>query len=349
MEIINAIAHKIIKEKQESGKPQVEAIVQYRDDIFDPENQKVITLIESILKIYKTGKTFGSFDTDVDNHPFQSWVKEIHKDDYSKEVFIELSCKTVNRLKIEIEKENFATGGYLVFAHYVTCNGPYYSVVMIKDKGGLTFNSNMDLTDVHQIDLDKLHQAARIDLNRLEKAEEAYLSFLKGDQKKDITGYFTKALGCTDLIPSNLATDNVFHLIESICSEADIVDKKSIRAEIHDFLKERHPKSVMLEEIAAKLNAYLPIEFHSSFIERANSEEFRISQEFVPNIAALKKYKRVSYKAAAWDLSFDKNILGTPSSQAEIVFDVDEKSLTINNLPQKLINELSNIIADING
>ena len=171
-----------------------------------------------------------------------------------------------------------------------------------------------------------------------------HLSFLKGDQKKDITGYFTKTLGCTDLIPSNEATDNVFILIDSICSEADISETKSIRSNIHDFLKERHPNSIKLEEISAKLNAYLPIEFHNSFIEKANSDEFRISQEFVPNLTALRKFKRLHYKASTWDFSFDKNVLGTPDSQADIVFNSNERSLTINNLPQKLMDELNKVI-----
>jgi len=349
MDIINSIAHKIIKEqikdKQESGKSPVEAEVQYRDDVFDPANQKVITLIEALLKIYKTGKTFGSFDTDTDNHPFQLWVKDLSAGD-SKQVFIELTRKAVNRIKIHIEKENFSTGGYLVFVHYRDNNLTYFLVVMIKDKGGLTFTSDMELTDVQQIDMDKLHQAARIDLHRFENGEEAYLSFLKGNQKKDITGYFTKALGCTDLIPSNEATDTVFHLIDEICSDAGLSETKSIRDNIHDFLKERHPNSVRLEEIAAKLNAHLPIEFHDRFIEKANSDDFRISQEFVPSLTALRKYKRVHYKAATWDLSFDKNALGAPESQAEIVFDSNERSLTINNLPQKLMDELNKVITD---
>lgn len=220
MEIINSIAHKIIKEqikgKHDSGMSPVEAEIIYRDDVFDPKNQKVITLLEALLNVYKIGKTFGSFDIDTDNHPFQLWVKGLQSTSYSKQVFIELTRKTVNRIKIHIEEENFATGGYLVFVHYRHNNQTYFLVVMIKDKGGLTFTSNMELTDVHQIDMDKLHQAARIDLHRFENGEEAYLSFLKGNQKKDITGYFTKALGCSDLIPSNEATDNVFQLIDTI-------------------------------------------------------------------------------------------------------------------------------------
>lgn len=349
MDIINSIAHKIIKEKQESGQPHVEAVVQHRLDVFDSSNQKVITLIEALLKIYKIGKTFGSFDTDTNNHPFQLWIKDLYSESYSKQAFIELTLNTVNRIKITIDKQNFATGGYLVFVHYRHNGQTYFLVVMIKDKGGLTFSPDMELTDVQSIDLDKLHQAARVDLNRFENGEEGYLSFLKGDQKKDIAGYFTEALGCTDLIPSNVATDTVFHLIEAICFEAGLLENKSIRDNIHDFLKDRHPNSVRLEEIAAKLNAQLPIEFHDSFIEKANSDEFRISQEFVPNLTALRKYKKAHVKAGTWDLSFDKNALGTPESEAEIIFDANERSLTINNLTQKLIDELNKVITDTNG
>lgn len=343
MEIINSIAHKIIKQRREKDKPNVEAEVKLRDDVFDPANEKVIILIEALLKIYK-GKTFGSFEADTNNHPFQSWAKDLYAEDYSKQVFIELTVSTVNRIKFFIEKENFATGGFLVFVHYRDNNQTYLMIAMIKDKGGLTFTSNMELTDVQHIDLEKLHQAARIDLERFEHGEDSYLSFLKdtkpkGDKEKEVTGYFTDALGCTDLISSNHATKAVFNLIDEIFTEARL-NPKPIQDEIHDFLKERHPNSVKLEEIAAKLNYHLPIESHDAFIEKANSDNFRISQEFFPSLTILSNFKRVHHKSTTWNLSFDKNVLGTPESQAEIIFNAKENSLTINSLPQKFIDEL---------
>ncbi|GAB6140900.1 hypothetical protein JCM14076_16290 [Methylosoma difficile] len=343
MEIINSIAHKIIKHKREKDKSNVEAEVQLRDDIFDPANEKVVTLIEALLKIYK-GKTFGSFETDTKNHPFQLWAKNLYAEDYSKQVFIELTVSTVSRIKYFIEKENFATGGFLVFVHYRDNNQTYLMIAMIKDKGGLTFTPNMELTDVQHIDLEKLHQASRIDLNRFEHDKDSYLSFLKdakpkGDKEREVTGYFTDALGCTGLISSNHATKAVLNLIDEIFIEAKL-DPKPIHDEIYDFLQERHKIGVKIEEIAAKINYYLPIESHDAFIEKANSDKFRISQEFFPSLTILNNFKRVYHKSPTWNLSFDKNALGTPESQAEIIFNAKENSLTINSLPQKFIDEL---------
>jgi len=343
MEIIYSIAHRIIKDKREKDAPVIPATIKYRESVFDSSSEKVILLVEALLKIYKTGKTFGSFDPDVDNHPFQSWLKTSDGSGYSEQVFIDISRKTIDRIKVYLDNQNFATGGYLIFVYYKVDHQLHFLIAMIKDKGGFTFTDDMDLKDTHHIDLDKLHQAARIDLSKLHAEEESYLSFLKGNSKQDIIGYFANALGCTDLIPSNITTQNVFQLIQTICSDADIPNEtiKNITDNVHDFLKERHPESVKLEEIAVKLNANLPLELHDKFIEKANSDEFCISQEFVPNPTALRSFKRIDFKAATWNLSMNKNALGIPDSEAEIIFDSEEKSLTINNLPQKLMDELN--------
>lgn len=343
MDIIYAIAHKIIRESAKKNEPLVDSVIKPREAVFDLTDNNVIALIEALLKVYKIGKTFGSFNSDKDNHPFQTWIEQTHHKEYCEQDFKDISLKTVKRIAFFLNKENFATGGYMIFVHYKIDQQAYFLVVMIKDKGGLTFTEEMELADVHQIDLDKLHQASRVDLNKLENNEESHLSFLKGNSNGDVSGYFTEALGCTDLIQSKVATKNVFNLINSIGDEAGIDRKKikDISDAIHDFLKSRQPDSVKLEEISAQLNAHLPLEFHEQFIEKANSEEFCISQEFVPNLTALRSFKMMKLEASSWKLSVDKNALGKPDSDAEIIFNAKEKSLSINNLPEKLINQIN--------
>ncbi|KJV08041.1 nucleoid-associated protein [Methylocucumis oryzae] len=107
MEIINSIAHKIIKHRREKDKPNLEAEVQLRDDIFDPANEKVITLIEALLKIYK-GKTFGSFEADTNNHPFQLWAKDLYKE--NSLTINSLPQKFIDEL-IELTKPTTNTNG----------------------------------------------------------------------------------------------------------------------------------------------------------------------------------------------------------------------------------------------
>lgn len=53
----------------------------------------------------------------------------------------------------------------------------------------------------------------------------------------------------------------------------------------------------------------------------------------------------IKLESPSWKLSIDKNALGEPDSDAEIIFNATEKSLSINNLPEKLITQITSSLA----
>ena len=76
MLIHGIIVHKIEKDTRVAGQPNPEALITSRDKELNNTSPIVIELVEYIYNAYKTGKTFGSFDTDIANHPVQKWISD---------------------------------------------------------------------------------------------------------------------------------------------------------------------------------------------------------------------------------------------------------------------------------
>lgn len=110
-------------------------------------------------------------------------------------------------------------------------------------------------------------------------------------------------------------------------------------------MEDRRPNSISLPEIAAVVNALLPIEHHNAFIETANSDDYQISDEFEPNLQALKFFKRIKHKTPIWTLDIERRALGRPNSGADLVFDEQNRTLTINNLPEELVRQIEDSFA----
>ncbi|QEP42996.1 hypothetical protein D5085_07610 [Ectothiorhodospiraceae bacterium BW-2] len=124
MDIHAIIVHKIEKGQREQGQPAPIAIITPRKTELSHDDELVIDLLDYVWKAYKTGKTFGSFDGDTDNYPVQQWLKN-YLDKPAENLFIPLTNQIMNRLKQQIENQNFATGGHILFAHLTKDDQPW--------------------------------------------------------------------------------------------------------------------------------------------------------------------------------------------------------------------------------
>jgi nucleoid-associated protein len=251
----------------------------------------------------------------------------------------------MTRLKINLEKENLATGGHLLFIYMTSQEKDLFMVAMVKDKKGLMFNEKLELLDIKELDLNKLNQAIRINITQwLGKTEKAYLSFLKKGPG-DVAQYFLDTFGCTDSIPSKTSTKAVFDVAEALCETAgqSIQATKSIKDQICKYLEE-NPKEVLLGRISLIVDANLPNEFEGQYLDLANSEEYQISNVFSPNKLILQSYKKIIHETSKWKIKLDKDVIGSTDSDKEIVYNPEDQTLTFKDLPPSLKAELLNAL-----
>jgi nucleoid-associated protein len=340
MLIHGIIVHKIEKAIRERQQPNPKSVITPRANELPSDSPLVIELVEYVWNAYRTGKTFGSFDSDVDNHPVQNWLNT-YIDDPDENPFIPLTNSIMNRLKIYLDEENFATGGHLLFIHFTENEQPWFMVVMIKDKKGFLFTEDLDLQDVKELDLDKLRQAVRVDINKWkENTEKAYLSFIKSGSG-DVANYFLNTFGCTDSIQSKEVTRSVLSAVEKVCGDSGLnrIDTRQIKDNVCNYM-EQNLSGVSLAGVGIQVDSYLPEEHWGEFMTLANSEDYSVSDTFEPNRQILTAHRRIKYDAPHWKVSVDRDALGTPDSDSEVVYDKEDKSLTIKQVPDQLAVQL---------
>lgn len=344
MDIEAIYVHRVIKERH---KP---AFKKGSGNQLLTSDPLVIELINRIKEIYKTGKTFGTFNSDEKNYPFQQDLKA-HLDNPAKLSMKDLSSSVIKKLIIEMNKEPLATGGYMLFFHFKDAGKEWFFVVMLKDKKGFLFNDELELKDIDELDLDKLHQAIRVDIEAWKaKSEKAYLSFIKSGSG-DIASYFLHTFGCTDSIPSKVSTSAIFDVIKKVARDNSIEPRKArmIEDSVADFLL-GYKTEISLERLANYVDLQFDEDLKGIFIEKANSEEYSISDTFLPDRTTLNKYKKLISESNFWKISIDRQVIGESGnkldSNKDVLYDKEQKAITIKNLPKQTIIELEELFKE---
>jgi nucleoid-associated protein len=375
MELLQAVIHEFIKEPAKEGRPAIEAHYTEATEQLDVSEEPTVKLVESIRSLYGSKGNYssqGTFDladsaqTFPDN--FATFVDSSGDDD----AFLELTIQTMDNLVARSAPQNFATGGYIVFAHYTYGGQNYFLVAMVKKKDGITL-VNLKPETIQEVDLSKLHQAIRINntsyLQAMELIEEgepfdgSYLSFISPVSNQGASGYFIQAFGCHDAIPAKKATISAFDAVRYYFDSN--VQIRHLKSEAVDSLVELFNNLLnnedeenrictleILNERVSSIITYHEIEnAPNDFMEIANSEDFNVPDSFYPSKQALTEQTRVKLKGmdGAWALNFEKRVFGS-SDDSDIQFNPqtssNQASIVIRNLSADLINVLERALED---
>jgi nucleoid-associated protein len=359
MHLHNVIVHQIHKEQNSN-----EVAIHFAPHgELDCEDVYVEDLVSAIKKAYdRTGSiSWGAFEDDPDIYPFKSkLIQFVQSDDDTKNIkrgedshFIKLSKFIVKALKGKIEDKPFATGGYIVVAYYSDDESqtPRFLIAMVKDKQGVTFDADLRVVEIQQIDLTKLHMAVEVNVSKIQSQneDEDCLGFIKGASSTEVAEYFAKAIGCRDLIKNNDAVRSVFNIVNEVCEEGgfDYDRKKDVVRAVHGMLHDSVNQPVDLKNVEGFVNALLPKNLQDDFDALCNTEGYPVSSTFKPTATILKKQMQCTLKTPRWKMTFDREIFGHINDQgATIRFNPENSTLTFLNLPEKAINEIKQMLAD---
>lgn len=276
--------------------------------------------------------------------------------------FMALSTVAMDELAGMAGESNFATGGYLFFAHYVVDDSHFLLVAMIKERDAITLNDNFEPEVINEIDLSKLHQAARVNLDRYaaerqraaaptpEEREKTYLCFVNRQGRDEIATYFIDALGCEKGVSSARTTAEVIKAIKSYMSKKPALRDKAHEAKraVIDFMNSREDNSVVtLDQIVGVVGTIVSAEAHDEIADlksTLNGENHQVPESFAISYKALKPHAYVSAKTPNWRLTFDTAVLGRQDS--EIQFDPETSSLTLTQLPEKMVEKVTAILRE---
>lgn len=358
MAIHKVVVHELKKEQHKDIQDS-----NFRDTVLDPANPAVIKLLDGVTEIYGTRHNSAHYGTFVNGEGRGAFPDnfEIYKafEDPTDEQFMALSLVGMRRLYEKASGSKAATGGYILFADYENPQGRYFLTAMIKKTPGLTLTARLEPEELEQLDLRRLHQAARISFSRLSdyeaaepdaKAELNYLSFISSTNTKSASGYFVTALGCAPGAAAVRATDNLLSESKRFFRENE--DLKPKREEfvnaLYEYLdgKEKDGESVKLSEVGHVVTRHIPDsvadradEIVETYMARMNSEEVAIPVEFPVSRTALNKHTRITAKGNGWKFSFEKGALGEDEA-ADIYYNRAEESLTLTRLPPDMVDKI---------
>lgn len=300
MEVKEAILHRPIKEPKQAKHAEVD----YREERLEI-NDILINLTKEVVKIYsRVSNGYGTFDTDDNLHPFPPLALKYLGDE---EDFVPFSKKTAALIADKMKTEAFASGGYLLLVRYEAGNSDWIIAAMLKLKPGTAVNEDTkELLENLRLDVDHLHEAARINIHKWIENEQPYLSFVKKRAgKEDITRYFRSALGCTDYTHSKHHTEQAMDAIKKFMLEKEWDPKKKnkIKQKVYDYFteKNKNDEPVNLISLSGLIDDQNPEEF-TAFVKE---NDYSINETFDPHPRTYRSFKRITGKIGSINLSLD--------------------------------------------
>lgn len=329
MNINHIIVHSIKKEQHQD---QADIEVHLREEEL-PVDDRVVALLEGVRGVYtnKTGKAFGELG---EGRFFSRELRRMYDEDVE---FIEFTNIAMNELKGHMVAQPLATGGYLMFADFDNHGSHYFMVVMLKSKEGLSFDDELELMDAHHLDLDRLHFAARLDVDAWQGDDDGNnVSFVKGRASTSVTQYFKEFLGIDEFSESVKITQNLITAVTNYYRQDLGLDNDAVeeyKKIIHDYCKTKHENEapIYLDE----LSRYLDEENPTRFMEYAQ-ENYEIPNEFQVDKSRLRKFLRYSGQDKGVSISFTSEVFGS-----RVKYDPATDVLTINQIPKALKKQLA--------
>lgn len=295
-------------------------------------DEKLENLGEEVLKAYgRNQNTYGGFDRDTNTYQFSSYLNQYFRGAIS---LVDFSEQTMRFIKQQLESSTPATGGYTLFIRYTNQGDDWLLIVMLKLRASTGVDDDLELIDLLSLDIQHLHEAARINLTRWSNGSDTYLSFVKKRSNQDeVTRYFRLALGCTEQSDSKLNTTQALQALESYCehkgwergSEQYLEARKKTFEYFDEKLKDSEP--VILDAWSAYINDQEP----TSFTDFIRENDIEINEAFAPHKSTYRVLQRIRSKMNTVNISFDVNdvvngkIMYEPSSNQLIIREISEK------------------------
>jgi len=325
MEIKNIVLHRIDKEKKEK------ATLKFSNKLMDID-ETVIGFVERLIKIYNSkNPSQGTFELDDVNYPFQNLVKAyLNNDD-----FLSFTTDAMSILKSRMDI-NTTTGGYVVFIHYVEKQIDFIISSMMDKDTQYTNTEELGIQKLMTLNIDKLARANRLNLDKWNKSDGRYLTFIKGTRA--VSQYFVKFIGATDI---SSAKENFKKLKDTI--KRYVVEKKITRRE-EDQIRENvssyinkcflDKKDVEIKSVSAIISSENP----TSFLEYISENDIEISGKIgIHAKGDFDNFTRSSLKEDGYHLVFEKELIKkgkiTREGNSIIIHDVpiDKLNVTFDN------------------
>jgi nucleoid-associated protein len=328
MQLENIIAYYIHKAQHDVD--HVELAEPDSSSLIDAADESAISFVNEVRSSYrKDSGNYGEFET---TSHFKSILTNIYPncDDFSA-----VTHDLVLHLRDVLRLTSAATGGHVVYFQYQENNVDYFMAVLLKDKEGFMFNAELGLQNASYLDIDRLHLAARINLQEWLNDGARYISFLTGrNRQEEVRSYFRTYLGI-DFEQYENAADNTRTMANAVVSycqqqEYTLESENEVRRRVTEYAREKvdAEELVELSHLANLVDPDQP----DRFSLYCNSEDIALNGQFHVSKRELRSLTRYTGRDSEVSISFDHDAI----TNERVSYDLNADTITIQRIPRKI-------------
>lgn len=348
-----------------------------KDVVLNTENPALQFLVNGIHGLIgKEGNSvvYGQFANDERQGPFPRRFTEFVAAQDDEAQFIDLTHLAMDQLVEQAGNQVLSTGGHILCAQYSSGASNFFLVASMKERGGIQLDENYVPKEIQEVDLNKVQQAARINLGSFvaiqamaaatletaesdaaEEADSTYLCFISRGRDSQASDYFISALGCAKGVASGRATKNAIDNVAKFFRDNKALKSFGYRAKeaVIKYLEVQLAagKSARLDSIVHAAVAHVPADLVDEIAglkDYLNSEKNKVPDDFTVNAKTLKEKTRIKGDASNWSLQFERGALGKDPA-ADVYYDEGRKKLTLSNMTTELIDVIEKELLARNG
>lgn len=345
MNIKNIIVHEVDKSKSTTSGDVIVKVNPRSEE--NPINEHSESLVGQLSKLFRnTGLSSGNFKAPIDkNDDITDFEKLLTKNFNNGQFpeFISFTQAAARDFAKLLNKAGNAKGGYLWFNHYEYDGKNFLSVVLLRRKAALRIK-NLSLDPIEEIDLDKLHMAARINLtdwSEKSPLKTRYISFRVGRSTENVTDYFSDFIGCQEYTVAKEDTANLIEITVAYCKHHKFnkTETEAAKTEVFEKCKKwiEDDKPVLLSNLSTLLDSVFSKEDDKSgeFLAIAQDEPYCLNSEIKIDKSVLGNLIRYRGNNSKMNISFDSTLLGET-----VIFDEKKGYLEFREIPEKLMVQL---------
>lgn len=297
MDIKEATIHQLSKAVQTRGDASVTRHVRTSPLPIDDTLQ---TISKELLAMYATrSNSTGTFGADPTLHQFPVALTQYYEGALP---FFDFTIAALKLIEHEMSKTLLASGGFMLFLRYTQNNNDYLLVAGLKLKPGAGINEQtLDLEPTLNIDVNLLHEAARINLSQYVTGTQPYLTFIRGKSRAGgVTEYFRTALACENFTSAKFNTEQLIRAANDFVeTREDLANEEDRRRELIDMRARlyecfaQNKREVVLQTLAAAIMPEDPDNFMDFVRDAAMAERYQLSHRFQPDRKTFDRLKRI--------------------------------------------------------
>ena len=297
MDIKEATIHQLNKAAQTKGE---DSVTRHLRNTPLPINDTLNNVSQELLGMYATrSNSTGTFGVNPTLHRFPVLLTQYYEGHLP---FFDFTTESLTLIEHEMARTLLANGGFALFLRYTQNNNDYLMVAMLKLKPGAGINEQtLDLEPTLNIDVNLLHEAARINLSQYAAGTQPYLTFIRGKARAGgVTEYFRTALACENFTSAKFHTEQLIlaatEFVEVREDLANADDRRreliQMRARLYDCFAQ-NKKEVVLQTLAAAIMPEDPENFMDFVRDAALNERYQLSHRFQPDRKVFDRLKRI--------------------------------------------------------